>query len=56
MGYGNMKQNDNGLHLRLFSRAFIIQENSSSQPIVIVIIDAGMVSQAVKIKVCLYIW
>uniref|UniRef100_A0A3Q0KPD2 Neutral ceramidase n=1 Tax=Schistosoma mansoni TaxID=6183 RepID=A0A3Q0KPD2_SCHMA len=51
MGYGNMKQNDNGLHLRLFSRAFIIQENSSSQPIVIVIIDAGMVSQAVKIKV-----
>ncbi|CAH8666127.1 unnamed protein product [Schistosoma bovis] len=51
MGYGNMKQNDNGLHLRLFSRAFIIQEDSSSQPIVIVIIDAGMVSQAVKIKV-----
>ncbi|RTG81857.1 neutral ceramidase [Schistosoma bovis] len=50
MGYGNMKQNDNGLHLRLFSRAFIIQEDSSSQPIVIVIIDAGMVSQAVKIK------
>ncbi|CAH8581510.1 unnamed protein product [Schistosoma turkestanicum] len=51
MGYGNMKQNDNGLHLRLFSRAFIIQENSSLQPVVIVIIDSGMVSQAVKLKV-----
>ncbi|CAH8869947.1 unnamed protein product [Trichobilharzia szidati] len=51
MGYGSMKQINDGLHLRLFSRAFVIKDNVSSQPIVITILDAGMVSQAVKTEV-----
>lgn len=51
MGYADPSQYASGLHLRLFSRTFIIQENQTSRPIVIVSIDTGMVSQLVKIDV-----
>ncbi|VEL18527.1 unnamed protein product [Protopolystoma xenopodis] len=51
MGYANPDQTDSGIHLRLYSRAFIIKENQFSKPIAFVSLDAGMTSQLVKFEV-----
>ncbi|KAL7059867.1 hypothetical protein AAHC03_013786 [Spirometra sp. Aus1] len=51
MGYAMLEQTGGGLHLRLFSRAFIVQANQSSRPVVFVNLDAGMSSQLLKTQV-----
>ena len=50
MGYAKAGQNTGGIHLRLFSRAFIF-EGSPGKRFVFVSIDAGMMDPMVKIKV-----
>ncbi|XP_054707374.1 putative neutral ceramidase C [Uloborus diversus] len=49
MGYAKMAQLTKGIHIRQYSRAFIISDNSSR--VVIITIDAGMVSHIVKAEV-----
>lgn len=58
MGYAQHDQKGLGLHLRLYSRAFIIQtdESDASKPIVFVNLDAGMPSQILKTQVCTKSW
>ncbi|VDN44295.1 unnamed protein product [Dibothriocephalus latus] len=51
MGYAMPEQTGVGLHLRLYSRAFIVQTNRSSRPVVFVNLDAGMSSQLLKTQV-----
>ncbi|KAM3183771.1 hypothetical protein ACTXT7_009732 [Hymenolepis weldensis] len=48
MGYGDPFQTGNGLHLRLYSRAFIFQADPSSKPVLFISLDAGMASQLIK--------
>ncbi|VDL17551.1 unnamed protein product [Hymenolepis diminuta] len=48
MGYGDPFQTGNGLHLRLYSRAFIFQADASSKPVLFISLDAGMASQLMK--------
>lgn len=48
MGYGDPTQTGKGLHLRLYSRAYIFQADFSSKPILFISLDAGMVSQLMK--------
>ena len=50
MGYGQLNQNTSGIHLRLFSRAYII-EDSQKNRIVYVTCDLCMISQIIKIKI-----
>ena len=50
MGYAKAGQNTGGIHLRLFSRAFIF-EGAPGKRFVFVSIDAGMMDPMVKIKV-----
>lgn len=49
MGYAQISQKGHGIHLRQFSRAFIIQEGNTR--VVFVSVDAGMISHAVKTNV-----
>ena len=49
MGYAKMSQVTKGIHMRQFSRAFIVADNASR--VVIVSIDSGMVSHIVKLEV-----
>ncbi|CAL8087615.1 unnamed protein product [Calicophoron daubneyi] len=51
MGYAKLGQSSRGIHLRLFSRAFVIQETDQSRPLVFVSLDAGMTTQLIKIMV-----
>ena len=51
MGYANPFQIGSGLHMRLYSRAFLIGTKTSSRPILFINIDAGMSSQLVKTQV-----
>lgn len=46
MGYGKMDQRGEGIHLRQFSRAFIIADSTSS--VVFVSIDSAMVGDHVR--------
>nr|CDS27924.1 ceramidase [Hymenolepis microstoma] len=48
MGYGEFSQTGKGLHLRLYSRAFIFQADAFSKPVLFISLDAGMVSQLMK--------
>ncbi|KAM7542913.1 hypothetical protein Aperf_G00000018721 [Anoplocephala perfoliata] len=48
MGYGDATQIGKGLHMRLYSRAFIFQVDFSSKPVLFISLDAGMVSQLMK--------
>lgn len=50
MGYANIKQRGQGLHLRQFSRAFIIDDGQKR--VVFVSVDGAMISHAVKRNVC----
>jgi len=48
MGYAKQGQNTNGIHLRLFSRAFIVEDVDSGTRVVFVSVDSGMMGQLVK--------
>lgn len=48
MGYAKPQQLDNGLHSRLWARAFIIADPKTEKSIVFVSADLGMVFQSVK--------
>lgn len=50
MGYANIKQRGQGLHLRQFARAFIIDDGNKR--IAFVSVDGAMISHAVKRDVC----
>lgn len=49
MGYSIITQTVSGIHLRQFSRAFVFADDNTR--IVFVSVDAGMISQAIKIEV-----
>ncbi|XP_060077762.1 uncharacterized protein LOC132557292 [Ylistrum balloti] len=51
MGYANPAQISSGLHLRQYSRAFIVSEKSSSSPVVFISTDSCMQSQDLKLEV-----
>ncbi len=48
MGYAQPKQIDDGLHSRLWARAFIIKDRKTSKSIVFVSNDIGMVFESIK--------
>lgn len=48
MGYAKPKQLDNGIHSRLWARAFIIGSKSNNKRVVFVSNDLGMVFESVK--------
>lgn len=52
MGYANIKQRGQGLHLRQFARTFIVDDNTKR--IVFVSVDGAMISHAVKRDVCIH--
>lgn len=49
MGYANPDQTAGGIHTRLFSRAFIVDDGSTR--VVFVSADIGMVSQRLRLEV-----
>lgn len=49
MGYANTEQTARGIHTRLFSRAFIVDDGSKR--VVFVTADIGMVSQRLRLEV-----
>lgn len=49
MGYANPSQSAQGIHTRLYSRAFIFE--SGGKRVVYVSADIGMVDQAIKTQV-----
>ncbi|KAK8744006.1 hypothetical protein OTU49_000955 [Cherax quadricarinatus] len=49
MGYANPAQINSGIHMRLFSRAFIIDD--TQRRVVFVSLDCGMMASIIKIKV-----
>merc|ERR1711872_484725 len=51
MGYAKQGQNTQGIHTRLFSRAFIIEDVESGTRIVFVSVDEAMMGQLVKMGV-----
>ncbi|KAA3674763.1 neutral ceramidase [Paragonimus westermani] len=51
MGYAKFSQTTSGIHTRLFSRAFCIQDTADSRPILFINVDLGMASQLLKTKV-----
>ena len=51
MGYVKTEQTTMGIHLRLFSRAFIIEDPASDTRVVYVCVDAAMIPQLLKKKV-----
>lgn len=53
MGYAHPPQRGNGLHLRQFSRAYIVDDGNKR--VVYVAFDGSMVSHAVKRDVCTHL-
>jgi len=51
MGYAKQGQNTRGIHMRLFSRAFIIEDEDTSTRVVFVSVDEAMMGQLVKMGV-----
>jgi len=51
MGYAKQGQNTKGIHTRLFSRAFIIEDVDSGTRVVFVSVDEAMMGQLVKLEV-----
>lgn len=47
MGYAQLSQKGEGIHLRQFSRAFIVEDDHQNR-VVYVSFDAGMVGNAIK--------
>lgn len=52
MGYANPAQVSAGIHMRQFSRAFIIDDGQKR--VVFVNVDCGMIDQIVKTEVSLF--
>merc|ERR1719259_1486167 len=48
MGYAKQGQNTAGIHIRLYSRAFIVEDPATGTRVVFVSVDAGMMGQLVK--------
>lgn len=46
MGYANLKQRGQGLHLRQFARSFVVDDGTNR--VVFVSVDGAMISHAVK--------
>lgn len=51
MGYAKGSQKSNGIHLRQYSRAYVIASKDGTDRVVFVSIDACMVSTLVKMQV-----
>ena len=51
MGYAKQGQNTEGIHLRLFSRAFLVEDPESGNRVCFVSIDVAMMGQLVKFYV-----
>ena len=51
MGYADPFQTGQGLHTRLYSRAFLVASRSSKRPILFINLDVGMSSQLIKTHV-----
>ncbi|XP_013402701.1 neutral ceramidase isoform X2 [Lingula anatina] len=51
MGYANPSQKSHGIHMRLYSRAFIIADAAKTSRVVFVNVDACMISDIMKKKV-----
>ena len=51
MGYANPAQVSAGIHLRQWSRAFIIAESPTSKRVVFVNLDICMATQIIKLEV-----
>lgn len=51
MGYANPAQTSKGIHLRQYSRAFIIADSANKNRIVFVSSDSCMQSQGLKLEV-----
>jgi len=49
MGYAKQGQNTAGIHMRLFARAFIVQDPATETRVVFVSVDSGMMGQLVKL-------
>ena len=47
MGYASTSQRGEGIHMRQFSRVFIVQDNAGRR-IVYASVDAGMISHAIR--------
>jgi neutral ceramidase len=54
MGYAKMDQKGNGLHLRTFSRAFIVDDGM--ERFVFVSVDNAMIGNDIRQEVCLYLY
>lgn len=53
MGYANPSQITGGIHLRIYSRAFIFSHRSNPEKrVVFVSVDCGMQGQGVTAQVC----
>lgn len=48
MGYAMLDQKDEGIHTRLWSRAFIVADRATNKRVVFVSADLGMIFQSVK--------
>lgn len=51
MGYANFEQFGNGIHLRQFSRAFVLEDEAAGTRVVYVSVDAAMMSNGVRKEV-----
>lgn len=51
MGYAHPEQIANGLHTRLYSRAFVIADNELNNRVAFVSFDGGMGSQLIKLEI-----
>lgn len=51
MGYAKGSQKSNGIHLRQYSRAYVIADNENQNRVVFVSVDACMISTLVKAQV-----
>jgi len=51
MGYAKQGQNTKGIHMRLYSRAFIVEDEGSDSRVVFVSTDTAMLGQLVKPRV-----
>jgi len=54
MGYAKSGQNTKGIHLRQYSRAYVIADKEDKTRVVFVSVDACMISHLVKAQVCLW--
>uniref|UniRef100_A0A336ML87 Neutral ceramidase n=1 Tax=Culicoides sonorensis TaxID=179676 RepID=A0A336ML87_CULSO len=51
MGYAELNQQGQGIHLRQFARTFIVQDPATNDRVVFVSVDTGMIGHAIKREV-----